>query len=449
MQSIETIGLISKPHSKQAEKLVPELFEWLAARGIKVRYDEETAGYAGRQGGLARDQVPDGTQLVVVLGGDGTLLSAARAIGGKDIPLLAVNLGGLGFLTAITLDEVYPELERAFQGEHRIGRRRMLDCELVRGEEIVARYVALNDVVLAKSSLARMIDLETHVDSHFVCFDLKRCNACSCLCPALVDTELFATRKPGHPVVDIQRRYVDCRQLQNPSLVQLPFPMRIKIRRAVWILRHAPIDLMEPAIIKLGDNQVVRRRNANRERGSGSRANGLPVARLICHWIQRKQYDSRTWGKRRQFHRKIRTLRLKQSKRRRRGTQECDRASGREREVLANPADRGFHRSDRTSQGWLPCQKSSQVISQLLSCGVAAGWIFRQGFQANRFEAARKIWANFAWPGWFGVSNFFQDVESHADKRSLSDQDLVENCAQGKDIRPPIQVVNITGRLLG
>jgi NAD+ kinase len=106
---------------------------------------------------------------VIVLGGDGSLLSAARAIGGREIPLFAVNLGGLGFLTAITVDELYPELERAFRREHRIGYRRMLHCELWRGESVIAEYEALNDVVLTKSSIARMIELEARVDEHFVC----------------------------------------------------------------------------------------------------------------------------------------------------------------------------------------------------------------------------------------------------------------------------------------
>ena len=72
---------------------------------------------------------------MIVLGGDGTLLSAARAIGGREVPLFPVNLGGLGFLTAITIDDFYPNLERAFRGEHRIGKRKLLHAELIRGGE--------------------------------------------------------------------------------------------------------------------------------------------------------------------------------------------------------------------------------------------------------------------------------------------------------------------------
>lgn len=168
MQPVEVVGIMTKPDVPLAWDIVPELLEWLWRRGIQARYDEETGTYLGKRG-LPREEVPEGAQLVIVLGGDGTLLSAARAIGGRDIPLFAVNLGGLGFLTAITAEELYPELERALRGEHRVGHRRMLDCDLIRRGQTVSTYTALNDVVITKAALARMIDLETHVDAQFVC----------------------------------------------------------------------------------------------------------------------------------------------------------------------------------------------------------------------------------------------------------------------------------------
>ncbi|MCZ2073687.1 NAD(+) kinase [bacterium] len=169
MHGIETVGIISKPNVEQAHAVVPGLIEWLRNRKIAVRYDHQTAVYARANNGISREQVPQGAQLVIVLGGDGTLLSAARAVGGSGIPLFPINLGGLGFLTAITIDEIYPELERALRGEHRIGRRRMLACQILRDEEIVGRYEALNDAVITKGGPARIIDLDTYVDSHFVC----------------------------------------------------------------------------------------------------------------------------------------------------------------------------------------------------------------------------------------------------------------------------------------
>jgi NAD+ kinase len=109
-EKVETVGLISKPRSERAARLVPDLIAWLTQRGVAVRLDEESATYAGRSGGLSRSEVAAGSQLLVVLGGDGTLLSAARAAVGLDIPLFAVNLGGLGFLTAIKFDELYVQL---------------------------------------------------------------------------------------------------------------------------------------------------------------------------------------------------------------------------------------------------------------------------------------------------------------------------------------------------
>jgi NAD+ kinase len=169
LRSIATVGIISKPNVRAARKLVPRLFDWFRTRGLNIRIDHETAAYGRGIEPVAREEVPDGADLVVVLGGDGTLLSAARAIKGREIPLFAVNLGGLGFLTAITVEEVFPQLERAFRGEHRIGRRRLLLCDLVRDEETIASYEALNDVVITKAALARMIDLDTNVDAHFVC----------------------------------------------------------------------------------------------------------------------------------------------------------------------------------------------------------------------------------------------------------------------------------------
>lgn len=169
MPDIKTVGIISKPGVAAANDLVPKLLEWLAARKMHVRYDPETAAYAGTHEGIPRKQVPEGADLVIVLGGDGTLLSAARAISGREVPLFPVNLGGLGFLTAITIDTVFPELERAFRGEHRIGKRKLLHAQLLRGGKEMARYEALNDVVISKSDIARMIDLDVHVDHMFVC----------------------------------------------------------------------------------------------------------------------------------------------------------------------------------------------------------------------------------------------------------------------------------------
>jgi len=166
---VKQAGIFSKPNVAAATSLVPWLVEWLVERKIGVRYDEVTAEYLGRNDGLAREVVPEGCELMIVLGGDGTLLSAARAIDGREIPLFAVNLGGLGFLTAITIDDLFPELERALRGERRISLRRMLHVDLFREDRKVAQYEALNDAVLNKAAIARIMDIEVFARSRLVC----------------------------------------------------------------------------------------------------------------------------------------------------------------------------------------------------------------------------------------------------------------------------------------
>jgi len=169
MRTVNAVGVFSKPNIPEARQIVPEMLNWLRDHGVTTRIDQQTALYAGHTDWLDRDVLVDGTQTVIVLGGDGTLLAAARAVGSREIPIFAVNLGGLGFLTAITLEQMYPELERALEGKCRIGPRRMLHCEVMRDGERLAEYEALNDAVFSKTEMARMINIDVHVDAHYVC----------------------------------------------------------------------------------------------------------------------------------------------------------------------------------------------------------------------------------------------------------------------------------------
>ncbi len=169
MAAVKTVGIFAKPNAAAATRIVPELLAWLAARGIVSRMDEVAAAYAGSSVGLPRKHVPDGCDLAIVLGGDGTLLSAARAVAGRAIPLLAVNLGGLGFLTAIPVGKLFPELERALTGDHQLTRRGLLHVTVYRNGDIAGEYDALNDVVIAKSSIARIVDLDVWAGDTFVC----------------------------------------------------------------------------------------------------------------------------------------------------------------------------------------------------------------------------------------------------------------------------------------
>jgi NAD+ kinase len=117
----------------------------------------------------SREELAARADMLLVLGGDGTLLAVGRAAGDRDVPLLPVNLGSLGFLTSVKLDELYGVLEEVQAGQHRISERIQLDTEVHRGSAVLERNRALNDAVLSKATLARIIDMELSIDGRYVC----------------------------------------------------------------------------------------------------------------------------------------------------------------------------------------------------------------------------------------------------------------------------------------
>jgi NAD+ kinase len=167
---IRRIGIISRPRREDIARVVPPLIEWLRGRGIEVVCDSETCGCVGPIAGQThkREDLPGLSDLLVVLGGDGTLLSAARLAAERKVPILPVNLGGLGFLTTVSPDEIYPVLEEILSDQHRVSERVMLEAEIVRGGAVVRRQIALNEAVLNKAPLARIMDLELRVNGEYV-----------------------------------------------------------------------------------------------------------------------------------------------------------------------------------------------------------------------------------------------------------------------------------------
>src|SRR5690348_13579233 len=167
--SPKSAGIISKPGKPEIAKIVPDLLAWFRERGYTVVVDPETAPYAHGIDVLTREEM--GNRLlnfVVVLGGDGTLLSAARAVSKAGIPVLGVNLGSLGFLTEVPLADLYATLEAVDQNCCGTESRSMLECQLLRAAKCVAHYHALNDVVVNKSSIARLADFDLYINQDFV-----------------------------------------------------------------------------------------------------------------------------------------------------------------------------------------------------------------------------------------------------------------------------------------
>ncbi len=163
-------AIISKPQKPEVAHLLPGLIEWLRQHDYEAVLDEDSAGYLDQPGTLRTDLPLHKPRLVIVLGGDGTLLSAARAFAGTGTPILSVNLGSLGFLTEIPLSDLYVTLEKWCEGVADIDLRFMMHCELFRDgqERPIREWDALNDVVVAKGTIARMADYTVRIDQQFV-----------------------------------------------------------------------------------------------------------------------------------------------------------------------------------------------------------------------------------------------------------------------------------------
>ena len=174
MSPIKRIGIVLKPHQPDALKTVCDLVTWLNERGITLagtpelerdRVEAET-GCAIEQ--VPRDDLAAIVDLILVLGGDGTMIATSRMLGDREVPVLGVNYGGLGYLAEFRIEELYQALESILSGNFRVDGRVMLDVELRRGGELITRNRVLNDVVINKSALARIIEIEAYLNQRFV-----------------------------------------------------------------------------------------------------------------------------------------------------------------------------------------------------------------------------------------------------------------------------------------
>jgi NAD+ kinase len=167
VDTIKKIGIFSKQKPDISRKVLLELTSWLRERNYETLMAPETAGIINEISDLKKEKIPSKADLIIVLGGDGTLLSVARLTHPFDVPILAVNLGSLGFLTEVALPELYKTLEQVLKGESGIERRMLLNALLKRGGQIVHDDFALNDVVINKNA-ARIVNLEVHVNGQYM-----------------------------------------------------------------------------------------------------------------------------------------------------------------------------------------------------------------------------------------------------------------------------------------
>jgi NAD+ kinase len=174
MSSIKRIGIVLKPHQPEALKTICELVVWLAERNIALvggpeiereRIEHQTGCGVDQ---LESEKIAAGVDLILVLGGDGTMIATARMVGDQEVPVLGINYGGLGYLAEFRIEELYTALESILSGNYRLERRVMLAVELKRGDAPPPIKSVLNDVVINKSALARIIEIEAYFNRQFV-----------------------------------------------------------------------------------------------------------------------------------------------------------------------------------------------------------------------------------------------------------------------------------------
>lgn len=165
---MKRVGILLKGNKPEAIEITRELIRWFGERHIDVYLEDEVAGQFEGSAGCPKEALPSRVEVILVLGGDGTLLSVVRLMGENQVPILGVNLGGLGFLTEITLDNLYKVLEGLVQGDYKCHRRMTLHIHVVRKGEMVADFTVLNDMVINKGALARIIDLETTINDEYL-----------------------------------------------------------------------------------------------------------------------------------------------------------------------------------------------------------------------------------------------------------------------------------------
>lgn len=283
---LSSVGLCVKSNHPEAGGAVRGLEKWLAGRGLDVSLDENAAELVGCAG-RSRAEVAEEVDLLVVLGGDGTLLSVARATGRRPVPILGVNLGTLGFLTEVTHDELFAALERVLAGDVHIDSRMRLDVRVERDGQLLGSYLALNDAVITSLSLARMINLDAMAGD----LELTRYHADGLIASTPTGSTAYSL-SAGGPILDAGLDAVVLTPISPHTLTQRPLVLHasceIRIRayaRGGGI--QLTVDGQDGEKLQDGDTvRVVRSEHPVQLVASPFR-NRFEVLRTKLHWGER------------------------------------------------------------------------------------------------------------------------------------------------------------------
>jgi NAD+ kinase len=292
--SIKKVGVVARKDLHAAASVLAEIAGWLQARGIQTVFDTDTAVLAGvpKDWPIAtRDDLPKYVELIVALGGDGTLLGMATRIAqaGVDIGVLGINFGSLGFLTEVTLEEILPALEAAIEGTAPIERRMMLRGKVLRGDKLAGDHLALNDIVVNRGSMSRIVDMEISAGGEMVAH--VRADGLIVTTPTGSTAYNLAAGGPiVHPDVDaLVLTPIAPHTLSFRSIV-IPGSMEIRVKPLVEGGSHelyATVDGQHGVALEAGDEVVVTRAEQRMALVRPSTKTYFDVLRQKLKWGQR------------------------------------------------------------------------------------------------------------------------------------------------------------------
>jgi NAD+ kinase len=283
-KKIKKVGIIANIRKATALECSAGLKKWLLEQGLEVFLDEEIAAAIGDKDGLDRRNLADKADLLVVLGGDGAMLRAARSVREFEIPIVGINLGTFGYLTEINLNEMYPSLARILRGDYSTEDRMMLDLQVIRNERTSCEFTVLNDVVISRGNLSRIIDMETAVDDHY----LTTFRADGLIISTPTGSTAYSL-SAGGPIVFPSQNVIIVNPICPHTLTNRPIilPCNITVSVKVWSEEegvNVDLDGQESVSLKSGDTLIVRRSRYVTTLVSSSNRDYLEILRSKLGW---------------------------------------------------------------------------------------------------------------------------------------------------------------------
>lgn len=281
---IKRIGIVANIEKEKSVECALELKKWASDRGVEVFLDEEIARKMGIPDGLDRKVLASRVDLLVVLGGDGTLLRTVRFVSEYDIPIVGVNLGEFGFLTEVNLNEMYSALEMIFRGQCKTEKRIMLDTLLNLGGETVRQESILNDVVITRGNLSRILDLETTVDGLY----LTTFRADGIIISTPTGSTAYSL-SAGGPIVFPEEDSFIINPICPHTLTNRPIviPDRVEIKVTVWTKEQGATVTLDGQLsytMKSGDSMIIKKSRYVTNLVSSPHRNYMEILRTKLGW---------------------------------------------------------------------------------------------------------------------------------------------------------------------